>query len=430
MRVHAVALASSDDVAATAEQAFAAVRLAASDGADLVVLPEYARAFDHRGVGRDLSEPLDVGFVPALRRLAAEVGVAVVAGTTVPAGDRAANVVVAVDAAGALVGTYRKVHLYDAFGHRESERLVAGDPAAAPLLLPVAGLTVGVLTCYDLRFPEVGRRLVDAGADVIVVPAAWAAGEHKAEHWATLLRARAIENTCYVVAAAQQGRGVVGRSAVVDPDGVVVAEAGHGAAGDAAAADLSADVVRAVRERNPSLANRRYGVVPLPAGRAPGAATAWRRTVQPGGGGRRRPIPNRLWDGWLAVAVALVGLLGVVLAVAAQPMIAVFDRVFFAGPGPVSDGAGLEYLALVYRILGAVLIGWSVTLAAAWRALRAGTGGRDRRAWWTVALSVGAWFVVDSTYSLTSGFPENALLNLGLAVLVAVPLAGMWRELG
>lgn len=452
MRVHAVALASSDDVAATAEQVFAAVRLAASDGADLVVLPEYARAFDPRGVGRDLAEPLDEGFVPALRRLAAEVGVAVIAGTTVPEGERAANVVVGVDATGAMVGAYRKVHLYDAFGQRESERLVAGDPAAAPLLMRVAGLTVGVLTCYDLRFPETARRLVDAGADVLVVPAAWAAGEHKADHWATLLRARAVENTCYVVAAAQQGRGVVGRSTVIDPDGVVLTEAGHGPGttrGDAAAADLSADVVREARERNPSLANRRYRVVPLTtadeASAARVAASASKR--MPRTALTTRPItapnpapdtapntgPNPLWDRWLAVAIGLVGLLGVVLVVAAQPAVAVADRVFFGGPGPVSGGPGVEYLAFVYRVLGAVLIGWTVTLAAAWRALRAaGAGahsGRDRRAWWTVAGSVGVWFVADTTASLTSGFPANALLNLALATLVAVPLAGMWREL-
>lgn len=414
MRVHAVALASSDDRAATAEQVFDAVRLAAADGADLVVLPEYASAFDPRGVGRDLAEPLDEGFVPALRRLAAEVRVAVIAGTTVPDGDRAdraVNVVVAVDASGDLVGTYRKVHLYDAFGHRESERLAAGDPAAPPLVMDVGGLRVGVITCYDLRFPESARRVVDAGAQVLAVPAAWAAGDHKADHWATLLRARAVENTCYAVGAAQQGRGVVGRSMVVDPDGVVVADAGHLAgtgenAGRpvAAVADLSADVVRAARERNPSLANRRYAVVPGP---VPGRA------------------PNQLWDRWLAAAIGLVGLLGVVLALAAGPATEAFDRLFFGGPGPVPDGAAREYLALVYRILGAVLVGWTVALAAAWRALRR----RERGAWWTVAASVGVWFVVDTTYSLTSGFPANALLNLGLAALVAVPLAGMWREL-
>lgn len=271
MRVHAVALRSGTDAAANAAAAVAAVRAAAEDGADLVVLPEYAAAFDPRGVGADLAEGLDGGFVAALRSVAREVGVAAVAGTAVPEDDRAANVVVAIDAAGELVGGYRKVHLYDAFGHRESDRLVAGDPAAPPLVLAVAGLVVGVLTCYDLRFPETARRLVDAGAQVLLVPAAWAAGEHKADHWETLLRARAIENTCYVAAAAQQGQGVAGDSLVVGPDGVVLARAG-GAGVRAAAAELTGDALAAVRERNPSLAHRRYAVVPgpPPSVRAPG----------------------------------------------------------------------------------------------------------------------------------------------------------------
>ena len=225
MRVHAVGLRSGLDAAANTELAVNAVTAAADDAADLVVLPEYAARFDPRGVGPEHAEPLDRGFVPALQDVARTCGVAVIAGTTLPGTSRAVNAVVAIDAAGTLVGVYRKVHLYDAFGHRESDRLEPGPVDAAPLLLPVGGFVVGVLTCYDLRFPESARRLVDAGADVLAVPAAWAAGEHKADHWRTLLRARAIENTAYVLGAAQQGPGVTGESMVVDPDGVVLASA-------------------------------------------------------------------------------------------------------------------------------------------------------------------------------------------------------------
>lgn len=275
VRVHVVGLRSTADRASNAAAARAAVEAAAAGGANLVVLPEYAAAFDPRGVGREHAEPLDGPFVATLRAAARAGGVAVVAGTAVPEGALAANVVVALDASGALVGTYRKVHLYDAFGHRESDRLVPGDPAQAPLVVDVAGLRLGVLTCYDLRFPEVARRLVDAGAQVVVVPAAWAAGENKAEHWRTLLRARAIENTAYVLGAAQQGPGVTGDCLVVDPDGVVRAATGGGSErADAAVAgasgvvvavaDLSVTVVAAARARNPSLANRRYTVVPVP----------------------------------------------------------------------------------------------------------------------------------------------------------------------
>src|SRR5665648_605623 len=235
MRVHAVGLRSGLDAAANTALAVNAVLAAADDAADLVVLPEYAARFDPRGVGPEHAKPLDRGFVPALQDVARNRGVAVIAGTTapgttapgtsLPGTPRAVNAVVAIDAAGTLVGAYRKVHLYDAFGHRESDRLEPGPVDAAPLLLLVGGFVVGVLTCYDLRFPESARRLVDAGADVLAVPAAWAAGEHKADHWRTLLRARAIENTAYVLGAAQQGPGVTGESMVVDPDGVVLASA-------------------------------------------------------------------------------------------------------------------------------------------------------------------------------------------------------------
>ena len=428
MRVHAVAFGSGRDAAANAALAAAAVRAGAADGADLVVLPEYTAAFDPRGVGADLAEDLDGGFVAALRAAARESGVAVVAGTAVPEGDRAANVVVAIDPSGEVVGGYRKVHLYDAFGHRESDRLVAGDPAAPPLVRDVAGLAVGVLTCYDLRFPEVARRLVDAGAQVLLVPAAWAAGERKADHWETLLRARAIENTCYVVAAAQQGRGVVGDSLVVGPDGVVLARAAGAAGADAeavvaasvvagaavagaAVADLAADVVASVRERNPSLEHRRYAVVPRPpSGRGPVQEAA----------------PRRAWDGLLAAGIGLVALLGVGMVLAAGPSAAAFDALFFGGPGPVPDGAARDYLAFVLRVLGAVLAGWAVLLG--WLAGR--LRRRDAGAWRATVASLATWYVLDSTASLLSGFAANAVLNTVLALVLAVPLAGMRGELG
>jgi predicted amidohydrolase len=257
------------DHAANLRQALAAVDVAAEHGADLLVLPEYASAFDPRGVGPAQAEPLGGPFVQALRRRAAATGVAVIAGTTLPGTGtgtgtgRAVNAVVAIDAAGALVGVYRKVHLYDAFGQRESDRLEPGPADAPPLVLDVAGLRFAVMTCYDLRFPEMARRLVDAGGQVLVVPAAWAAGPLKAEHWRALAVARAIENTSVLIGVGQAGPGVVGRSLVVGADGAVQLELAAGPA--VVTAGLDARAVAAVRARNPSLANRRYAVVPRPA---------------------------------------------------------------------------------------------------------------------------------------------------------------------
>src|SRR6185436_19273687 len=120
---------------------------------------------------------------------------------------------------------------------------------------PVGGLSLGLLTCYDLRFPELGRDLVDAGADTLVVPAAWVRGPLKEDHWATLLRARAIENTTYVLAAGQCGSQYIGASMVVDPMGVVIA--GSGPDEGVANARIERRLVDEARRRNPSLANRR-----------------------------------------------------------------------------------------------------------------------------------------------------------------------------
>ena len=261
----------SEDHAANREVVRRAFATAARARADVLVLPEYASGFDPRGTGREHAEPLDGPFVTLLRERAAQDGVAVVAGTTLPgtgtshgtdggAPPRAVNAVVAVDASGELVGVYRKVHLYDAFGHRESERLEPGPADAPPLVVDVAGVRLGVLTCYDLRFPESARRVVDAGADVLLVPAAWAAGPLKELHWRTLATARAIENTAVVVAVGQAGPGVVGRSLVVGPDGVVGLELG--AEPELRTVDLDPEALAGVRATNPSLANRRYRVVP------------------------------------------------------------------------------------------------------------------------------------------------------------------------
>ncbi len=163
------------------------------------------------------------------------------------------NTLVVVGPDGTLRATYRKAHLYDSFGYRESDRLSAGP--AEPAVVDLDGLRIGLLTCYDLRFPEHARALVDAGADTLVVPAAWVRGPLKEDHWETLVRARAIENTVYVVAAAQCGRAYCGRSMLVDPMGIAVAAAGE--AQGTVRGEIEPDRIATARERNPALQHRR-----------------------------------------------------------------------------------------------------------------------------------------------------------------------------
>ncbi|MEZ0577310.1 carbon-nitrogen hydrolase family protein [Nocardioides sp. MH1] len=230
----------------------------APEGQDLVVFPE-AFARDFGEVGSDVSDDAeDLGgpFATEVARVAAARGGAVVAGMFERSDDpaRPYNTLVM---RGSAEASYRKVHLYDSFGHRESDRLTAGP--VAPTVVDVAGWRVGLMTCYDLRFPELTRRLVDEGAELVVVPAAWVAGPRKVHHWRTLVTARAIENTVYVAAVGQPAPRYTGHSMVVDPLGDVVAEAD---AGDAAepvvvTAEIDRAVLDAARRTNPSLANRR-----------------------------------------------------------------------------------------------------------------------------------------------------------------------------
>ncbi|MDF9714903.1 carbon-nitrogen hydrolase family protein [Nocardioides sp. ChNu-99] len=256
LRVALVQEASGLDPAANRRR-LAEVVAHAGPGADLVVLPE-AFARDFGTAGSDVSafdEPLDGPFVTAAVAAAARAGTTVLAGMFETSDDPARpwNTLVLVDAGG-VRASYRKIHLYDSFGYRESDRLSAGEPT--PVVAAVAGFTVGLLTCYDLRFPELARALVvDHGAEVLVCPAAWLAGEGKAHHWRTLAAARAIEDTAYVVATGQPAPRYTGRSVVVDPLGRTLAEAGDGP--EVLHAELRRDVLDEARRTNPSLANRR-----------------------------------------------------------------------------------------------------------------------------------------------------------------------------
>jgi len=235
----------------------------ASDrGAAVVVFPEYASyfvdPFDDTLAAH--AEPLDGPFVAALTQLAATNRIVIVAGLVEQAADgrRVRNTVAAVDANG-VVAAYRKLHLYDAFGQRESDWVEPGE-LTEPETFELDGLRFGLMTCYDLRFPEVGRTLADAGAEVFLVPAEWVRGPLKEHHWRTLVHARAIENTVFVAAADHPPPLGVGNSMIVDPQGVEIAAIGT--ATDVVVAHLDRATVERVRRVNPALELRRMRVVP------------------------------------------------------------------------------------------------------------------------------------------------------------------------
>ncbi|ROR89190.1 carbon-nitrogen hydrolase family protein [Nocardioides aurantiacus] len=225
---------------------------------DLVVLPEaFARDFGEAGSALGpYAEPLTGPFASAVADLAGS-GTAVLAGMFEAADDpeRPLNTLVLSGAvADAEVTAYRKIHLYDSFGYTESRTISPGP--VEPAVTDVAGFPVGLMTCYDLRFPELARTLAQRGAEALLVPAAWVAGERKVEHWRTLLRARAIENTVWVVGVGQPGPRYSGHSLVVAPTGDVVVEAGEEEHTELDAV-LTREAVADVRRTNPSLANRR-----------------------------------------------------------------------------------------------------------------------------------------------------------------------------
>lgn len=237
--------------------------LSRAEGADLAIFPEATLTRYGRRI-TDLAEPLDGPFLTAVAEAARAHGTAVIAGVFEPgqAPGRVHNTAVALDSSGELRAAYRKIHLFDSFGARESELVV---PGSEPTVVELAGVRVGLITCYDVRFPELARALVDRGAELFAVIAAWGSGPLKEDHWITLVRARALENTTWTAAVGQapnpaesdDGFGV-GRSMLVDPLGVVRADLGT--APGIQVVRLDPEATAAARATLPCLEHRVLGV--------------------------------------------------------------------------------------------------------------------------------------------------------------------------
>ena len=170
--------------------------------------------------------------------------------------NRVYDTAVIINSNGVIYSVYRKLHLYDALGFRESAKMIPGNSIEKPVKTPTGN--IGLMICYDIRFPEVSRILAINGADILAVPSAWVHGIMKEEHWQTILKARAIENGSYVVAPDQVGHIFSGRSMVVDPFGIVTLDMGNREAMEVIEIDKSR--IRKARESLPLLKSRRTDV--------------------------------------------------------------------------------------------------------------------------------------------------------------------------
>jgi predicted amidohydrolase len=261
LRVAAVQLNSTGEKTRNLEAAERLVRAAAADGAELVALPEKWNLLAGGEALLAGAEPLSGPSLSAARGWARELGIHLLAGSISERGaEKAFNTSVLVGPSGDDVAVYRKIHMFDVdvggVAYRESDHEEAGTEIVTA---PVGGLIAGLTICYDLRFPELHRILAVRGARLIAVPSAFTAATGR-DHWEVLLRARAIENQAFVLAPNQVGQAPphfdsYGRSAIVDPWGVVLATAPDEECFVAADLDLAAQ--ERVRASLPALANRR-----------------------------------------------------------------------------------------------------------------------------------------------------------------------------
>jgi predicted amidohydrolase len=267
MRIAVLQVNSKDDKDTNVREALRLLEVAAERGADVAVLPENVNYLGPKeGLLRAAEEipgPTSETFAAKAR----ELGVWILAGSIPEVSEYADhnyNTSLLFDRQGEIVARYRKIHLFDVeiSGNVSAQESATVAPGEDVITADVEGHTVGLSICYDLRFPELYRELALRGAEIVFVPAAFTLYTGK-DHWTTLLRARAIENQCFVVAAGQIGAhepnmSCYGRSTIIDPWGTVLAQAPDGVGIADAVLDL--DRVAEVRRQLPSLANRRPDV--------------------------------------------------------------------------------------------------------------------------------------------------------------------------
>ena len=231
---------------------------AANAGAGLIAFPEFMMFYTPSAQTprqlHQMAEELDGGFVQEISDAASRHSIQVV-GTTYEKSkkDKVYDTAFFLDHRGKMISYYRKIHLYDALGFRESDKIMPGVNMPVPVKSKIG--KIGMMICYDLRFPEMPRSLAVAGSQVLVAPSAWVAGESKEEHWIAINKTRAIENGCYVIAPDQVGNIYCGRSLVVDPFGKMLVDMKKRQG--IALAEISSERIKKVRKALPLLKNRR-----------------------------------------------------------------------------------------------------------------------------------------------------------------------------
>ena len=237
---------------------------AASKNATLCAFPEFMMFYTNSSQTprqlANLAETINGNFITTIANAAKENHIQVVGSfyETSRKKDRVYDTSFVIDKSGKVISTYRKIHLYDALGFKESDKMTSGSKISKPVNTSIG--KIGMMICYDLRFPEMSRSLAVAGAEVLIAPSAWVKGNMKEEHWITINKTRAIENGCYVIAPDQVGNIYCGRSLVVSPYGKILLDMKKKQG--ISFVDIDLNKVKQTRKVLPLLKNRRTDIYP------------------------------------------------------------------------------------------------------------------------------------------------------------------------
>lgn len=264
-KVAIVQMRSTEDKQENLKKSVEFIRESADKSSGLVCFPEFQMAFSPASQSAsqlaNIAESIKGKFVTTLSEAAKKNHVGVVATiyekSSMP--QRVYDTAILITPSGIIASIYRKLHLYDAFGFKESAKLMSGKKIAKPAKTK-AGI-IGLMICYDLRFPEISRLLTIKGTNVLVAPSAWVQGEMKEEHWQTMIKARAIENGSYLIAPDQVGNIYCGRSMAVDPLGIVLVDMGQKEG--LAVIEIDSSRIKKIRQSLPLLKNRRTDIYNL-----------------------------------------------------------------------------------------------------------------------------------------------------------------------